>query len=491
MGSRLLRFAGVAAFLVLALWAGALGTSSASQNLAVSTAADTFNSSNGGNVADADVVASGHKDKHNPTDTPMPTSTSAPAATATATSTATPTATGTATPTEPISEPPTVTATRTATETSIAPATASPTPIAPATATRTATSAITVIAATSTATATGTATATATVTSVPTEEPLASPIYLPLALVRHGPPGPFTAVAVAPSNGAIVYAANANGQIYFSRDGGRSWSSAELSPAVTQLAVHPQNPDIVLAGLAQSEQGGGGIMFSNNGGVTWTAAAGIGRARIGDIAFAPSNGAVVYAGTVDLTADAADEGVYVSQDAGATWQLSQRISAGVTSLLVEAGNASVAYLGTTADKLYRTTDGQTWSQDEGFPAADVRDLAGYPHNAGKILAATSSGLAYYDGTRWYSFERPGGMDQIVIDGLDNRHAYGISDGVIFRSTNFGWNGWVAQPTPFGRANTFALQSDGTGLYVAADTGLFRSPNLRVNGQQLDFAPVLP
>jgi len=309
--------------------------------------------------------------------------------------------------------------------------------------------------------------------------------------VRHGPPGPFTAVAVAPSNGAIVYAANANGQIYFSRDGGRSWSSAELSPAVTQLAVHPQNPDIVLAGLAQSEQGGGGIMFSNNGGVTWTAAAGIGRARIGDIAFAPSNGAVVYAGTVDPSADAADEGVYVSQDAGATWQLSQRISAGVTSLLVEAGNASVAYLGTTADKLYRTTDGQTWSQDGGFPAADVRDLAGYPHNAGKILAATSSGLAYYDGTRWYSFERPGGMDQIVIDGLDNRHAYGISDGVIFRSTNFGWNGWVAQPTPFGRANTFALQSDGTGLYVAADTGLFRSPNLRVNGQQLDFAPVLP
>ncbi len=488
MGSRLLRFAGVAAFLVSALWAGALGTSSASQNLAVNTAADTANSSNGGNDTDLAVAARGHKDKHNPTDTPTPTSTSAPAATATAT----PTATNT--------EPPAATATRTATATSIAPATATsiapatatPTPIAPATATRTATSETTVIAATSTATATatGTATATATVTTDATTVPSVSPIYLPLALVRHGPPGPFTAVAVAPSNGAIVYAANANGQIYFSRDGGQSWSSAELSPAVTRLVVHPQNPDIVLAGLAHSEQGGG-IMFSNNGGVTWTAAAGIGRARIGDIAFAPSNGAVVYAGTVDPSADAADEGVYVSQDAGATWQLSQRISTGVTSLLVEAGNASVAYLGTTADKLYRTTDGQTWSQDGGFPAADVRDLAGYPHNAGKILAATSSGLAYYDGTRWYSFERPGGMDQIVIDGFDNRHAYGISDGVVFRSTNFGWNGWVAQPTPFGRANTFALQSDGTGLYVAADSGLFRSPNLRVNGQQLDFAPVLP
>lgn len=144
------------------------------------------------------------------------------------------------------------------------------------------------------------------------------------------------AIAFAPSAPKIVYAGTGEAvfsvDAYFghgvlkSTDGGTTWThltntaSIFLNKAFSDLAVHPTNPDIVIAGVARAEPPPffftpSGIFKTLDGGRSW------GRKQRGeatDLEIDPSNFDRQYAALGKIVG-ATENGVYRSMDAGDNW----------------------------------------------------------------------------------------------------------------------------------------------------------------------------
>ena len=109
-------------------------------------------------------------------------------------------------------------------------------------------------------------------------------------------------------DGDILMAAGAT--LMISPDGGRSWYERPTPTPVASVATHPARPGRILAGLAQ-----GGVVVSDDGGATWTA-------RSEGLVSGEVTALTVAAGNLDmLYAAIRGDGLWKSEDAGATWAL--------------------------------------------------------------------------------------------------------------------------------------------------------------------------
>ncbi len=137
--------------------------------------------------------------------------------------------------------------------------------------------------------------------------------------------GSISAIAVAPGNPNRVLAATSTGAIYRSdyaldADGNSEWSvSKPRNGYVAWIAFDPKNQDIVYAAYStfKASAGDAHVYRSTDGGTTWDALDGAGQTALPDIATNailadPNTPATLYAGT--------DLGVFISLDAGASWQ---------------------------------------------------------------------------------------------------------------------------------------------------------------------------
>jgi hypothetical protein len=165
---------------------------------------------------------------------------------------------------------------------------------------------------------------------------------------------PVFALAVDPSNNQVLIAANSEGSLLRSENGGIVWSNVHSGKlAVTTIAYSPYTPGLVLAGTR-----GSGALASKDGGATWSAAAGLDGRTVRVFAFAL---ALIAAGT--------DSGVYVSED-GFAWTASGLSNRNVNALAVEAIHSPVRLVaggdsqGTAGIlPLFQSTDdGATWAQ---------------------------------------------------------------------------------------------------------------------------------
>ncbi|HNT73819.1 MAG TPA: hypothetical protein PKH77_02245 [Anaerolineae bacterium] len=78
------------------------------------------------------------------------------------------------------------------------------------------------------------------------------------------------ALVVHPQTPNVVYAAVAY-QIWRSVDGADTWKMVYQSPLpVLALAIHPADPNVLYAGTYTAGDGGGKMLFSDDGGDTWT-----------------------------------------------------------------------------------------------------------------------------------------------------------------------------------------------------------------------------
>ncbi len=136
--------------------------------------------------------------------------------------------------------------------------------------------------------------------------------------VNLGPPaGVITASArtyvFAPSNSDIRYASfgswGESGGFYRTTNGGTSWTAvggSTITRTVIAVAIHPTNPNIVLAGTS-----GGGLYRSTDGGNSWTlVSSGLDDDTFFSLAFALSNSSIAYAGGYNW--------VYISTDGAQT-----------------------------------------------------------------------------------------------------------------------------------------------------------------------------
>src|SRR5262245_12169462 len=150
------------------------------------------------------------------------------------------------------------------------------------------------------------------------------------------------AIAVQPDNPDVVYVGTGEGAvrnsisfgdgIYKTTDGGKSWKhlGLEKSERFSRIAIHPTNPQIVLAaamGKAFGPGGERGIYRSSDGGATWTRTLSSNETTgASDVAIDPGDPNIVYAGLYDymrqpwfFRGGGPGSGLYRSSDGGVTW----------------------------------------------------------------------------------------------------------------------------------------------------------------------------
>jgi IPT/TIG domain/PKD domain/FG-GAP-like repeat/FG-GAP repeat len=148
--------------------------------------------------------------------------------------------------------------------------------------------------------------------------------------------------------------------------GGTVWTS--LGPnngagRATAIALHPTTSGTVIAGAA-----GGGAWKTTDSGATWAPLTeSIANLSVGAIAYAPSNGSIVYLGTGEggYAGDFIPGiGLLYSSDGGANWTLpSSVLATEFYKISVDPANANTLVVGTNSGG-YRSTNGQNgpWTQ---------------------------------------------------------------------------------------------------------------------------------
>ena len=233
-------------------------------------------------------------------------------------------------------------------------------------------------------------------------------------------------VRIHPTNPDRVYAAvmghlfgpNAQRGVYRSRDGGASWERIlfvnEQAGAV-DLAMDPTNPRILYAATwrvirtpysLESGGEGSGLWKSTDGGDNWTALSGnegLPEPPLGiaGIAVAPSAPDTVYA-----IVEAAEGGVFRSDDAGETWRrvnaerkLRQRAWY-YSRINVDPHDAEVVYVLNV--RFHRSKDGGKTFAAVATPHGDNHDLWIDPNDPLRMIESNDGGanVSYDGGATW-------------------------------------------------------------------------------------------
>jgi len=186
------------------------------------------------------------------------------------------------------------------------------------------------------------------------------------------------AIAGAPSDPAILYAASSN-QVFKSGDAGSTWNMVSQfgsGVSVVALAVDTGNSSIVYAAASPR-----GIYKSIDGGVTWTSMSALSAGRVW---VSPGASNVIFA--------ASSQGLMRSADAGNTWAL---VGGGslYSTLAFDPFTAGVVYF-SDGSALFRSSDnGQTFVRLSSLPdQAYFNALAPDLVHTGVLYAGTTKGI---------------------------------------------------------------------------------------------------
>ncbi|TAN35140.1 hypothetical protein EPN29_00515 [bacterium] len=197
------------------------------------------------------------------------------------------------------------------------------------------------------------------------------------------------ALAVDPTDNQLLIAANSEGTLMRSADGGSTWDSVHTGRAsVDTLAFSPFKAGLVLAGTR-----GAGALASRDGGLTWSTVSGLdGRT------------ARVFAFSLTVMAAGTDHGVYVSQD-GLSWSPSGLADRSIDAIAVAAIHSPVRLIAGSDSPasggglpMFQSTDGgASWtSLNAAISGTAVLSLAAGPLPPTKdvrpLLVGTNAGL---------------------------------------------------------------------------------------------------
>ena len=231
---------------------------------------------------------------------------------------------------------------------------------------------------------------------------LLSFIFIPSALQAQstwtavGPDGgdarSFEAATGDPNH---LYMGTTNSWIYESTDAGASWHRlARLDKAddlvIDDIVADPVNPSLIYAAAWKFDKADGGLWISRDGGRTWKSSPGLQGQSIRAFTQAPSDHRILFAGTL--------QGVFRSTDAAASWQLispaaSKEIHE-VESLAIDPRNPDIVYAGTWHLPWKTTDGGKNWQNiKQGvIDDSDVFSIIVDPEEPKTVYASACSGI---------------------------------------------------------------------------------------------------
>ncbi len=335
--------------------------------------------------------------------------------------------------------------------------------------------------------------------------------------------GSIGALAVAPSDGNVIYAGTGESTIridvthgdgvYKSTDAGTTWRHIGLSKSrhIGEIRVHPADPDVVFVaalGHASRDSSERGLYRSRNGGETWERVLHVSdRAGAVDVSLDPNNPRIVFA-TVwqarrtfwSIDSGGPDSGLWRSRDGGDTWEDISHRPGMPTGILGKIGVAvsparsgrvfaMVEAEGRTRG-LYRSDDvGETWEKvssnpDLGWRPWYYEHVIAHPTAADEVFVMNMKAWRSIDGGKNFEeFHTPHGDNHALwIDPTNPDRMIGCDDGGAWVSMNAGrsWSTIYNQPTAqFYHVATddqfpyvvYGSQQDNTSIAVPSHTGL--------------------
>ncbi len=267
-------------------------------------------------------------------------------------------------------------------------------------------------------------------------------------------------IVVHPTNPDVVWVAavgplwREGGErgLYKTTDGGETWRRVHYvseRAGFIDLAIHPENPDVLLASswerirgpwFMQSGGPGSALWRSTDGGESWAEVEGGGLpttelGRIG-IAFAPSDGDVIYL-MVEAAAPSDDEdrpsGLYRSGDGGATWEY--RNDFYYSEVRVDPVDPDRVYF----SSLEFTTDGGATSAAAAREIhVDFHAIWIDPNDANRVILGNDGGIAIsYDRGGNYQFPNTIPLGQFYNISLGMDVPYRVCGGL---QDNYSWCG---------------------------------------------------
>ncbi len=286
--------------------------------------------------------------------------------------------------------------------------------------------------------------------------------------------GKTTAIAIAPTNTSVVYAAWVE-EVDRSTDAGVHWTRTDLLQTgvrINGLVVSPDKADIVYAALGEPRTSASqGLFKSSDGGESWTQL-GFGSAAFA-VAVAASSPDTMYVGSTD--------GVYKSTDGGGTWTKvyagarSRDVTGGVPSVAVDPSDANTVYA--VADGTVKSTNGgSTWTKvkSEGtqivVSPSDPRVL--YLREGPNIFKSVNRGETWTAAPPWAV--AASSLTAIAVDSLNSDRVYAGTwgQGVFFsKDSGATWSKPTSALIPADLGTAIGVDPrDSAKLYVGTSTG---------------------
>jgi photosystem II stability/assembly factor-like uncharacterized protein len=300
--------------------------------------------------------------------------------------------------------------------------------------------------------------------------------------------GPILRLVFSPDDPNYVLACGFFGGIYFSEDGGRTWtrtSTAGVLGSTFNAAFDPLMPSVVYAATY-------GAARSEDSGRTWTnASTGLPGFRVNCLVVDSVHEGTVLAGTAS--------GLYRTVDSGASWSpFGSGLLAGqsINALSVDPTNPGTILAATNNETVYRSTDGgATWGHVAGLPASpSIAAVEFDPTTPGRAFAGDSTVYRSADhGASWNAVSDSsfvGNVSQfaflpgVILVAQNNGLLKSTNGGVSWTEFHNGipggetyFNGVAVSPgaSPVilagGEANGVVRSTDGGSTWAVAKSGL--------------------
>lgn len=317
------------------------------------------------------------------------------------------------------------------------------------------------------------------------------------------------------------------GVVYRTRDGGQSWTAIWRGDNLARYVwIDPRDSNVMYistgifdreaanSDLIHGKPGGVGIVKTTDGGQTWQTlnqANGLANLYVGSIFLHPQNPDILLAGT-GMADYSTGGGMYLSTDRGATWRRGVRaidrapIQDVIASVEFSVSDPRVAYAGSPST-FYRSNDGGvTWTVQSGGPPSSyygppgIRagwpvDLQVDPRNPNRIfinnygggnLLSEDGGVTWQVASQGYTGAQ---LHRVALDPSDAGNLFVIGRSGPFHSPDGGgnWIGLLNGPANLAEWYSVALNPAAPSTVMISDefSGvLFRSTDNGLNWRQV-------